>query len=198
MVGLAVATSAAMAQDVRPVPQETAQVLGKLMAKAAAGIKKPQVEIEGDPSQTMALAVMEANGGILLVPQKGLNEEKMPDMTGKNGAPLALLFSSTKLVPVIDGKLIDRDKLYSLNVDDGRGISEINCILLSVRRVSDEDYRLYGFGKAAKPLIDAEFTGGDGPGAQPVTVRIKEGNPAQVMVTVFGKYQATFPGGIVE
>ena len=96
------------------------------------------------------------------------------------------------------GKLIDRDKLHCLTVNDGRGNTEVNCMLLSVRKISEEDYRLYGFGKAAKPLIDVKFAGGEGPGAKPVALEIKEGEPATVVVTVFGKYQAMFHGGVAE
>ncbi len=198
VVALAVAASAAVAQDVESVPKETAQKIGEWLTKAAAGIEKPQVKIEGDPAKAVAVAVRDVEGGILLVPQKGMDEENTPDMTGKNGAPLGLFFSSAKLVPVIDGKLIDRDKLHGLTVHDGRGNTEVNCMLLSVRKISEEDYRLYGFGKAAKPLIDVKFTGGEGPGAKPVALEIKEGDPALVVVTVFGKYQAKFHGGVAE
>ena len=198
VVVLAVAASVTVAQNVVSVPKETAQKLGKLMTQAAAEIEKPQVKIEGDPAKTVAVAVLDVEGGIFLVPQKGLDEENLPDMTAKNGAPLGLFFSSSNLVPTANGKLIDREMLHCLKVDDGRGISEINCMLLSVRRISEEEYRLYGFGKAAKPLIDVEFTGGEGPGAEPVTLEIKEGDPALVVITVFGKYQAKFPGGVAE
>ncbi len=197
-IALAVGVSAAVAEDVVPVPRETAQIYGKLMTKGAAEIKKPQVKIKGDPAKTVGLALLKADGGILLVPRKGLDEKKLPDMTGKNGAPLGLLFSSPTLVPIIDGKLIDRNKLYCLHIDDGRGISEMNCMLLSVRKVSEKDYRLYGFGKAAKPLIDVKFTDGKGPGTKPIALEIEKGKPASVVITVFGKYQAKFPGGIVE
>ena len=171
---------------------------GTLLAKAAGEIENPQVKIEGDPARTVAVPLWEANSGIFLVPQKGLDEENPPDMSGKNGAPLGLLFARPELVPIVNGKPIDRSLLHCLNVDDGRGISAINCVLLSVRKVSEEEYRLYGFGRAAKPLIDVRFTGAKGPAATPVALEIKEGEPALVMVTVFGKYQAKFLGGVVE
>ncbi len=199
VVALAVAASVAVAQDVESLPKEIAQKIGKALTKAAAEIKKPQVKIEGDPTQAVGVAVRDVEGGVVLVPQMGLDEENAPDMTGKKGVPLGLLFCTSKLVPVIDGKLVDRDKLNVLTVTDGRGDKhEVNCIMLSVRQISEEDYRLYGFGKSAEPLIDVKFTDGEGPGAKPVALEIKEGEPALVVITVFGKYQATFDGGVVE
>ncbi len=197
VVVLAVAASAA-AQDVEAVPKEAAQKIGALLTKAAADIEKPQVKITGDPAQSVAVAVRGVEGGILLAPQKGLDEDNTPDMTVAKGVPLGLLFSSATLRPVIDGKLVDRDKLYGLTIDDGRGKTEVNCILLTVRKLADDDYRLYGFGKAAKPLIDARFSGGEGPGDEPVALEIEDGEPASVVITVFNKYQAKFAGGVAE
>ncbi len=199
VVALVVAASSAVAQDVKPVPAEMAQKIGEALTKVAAGIENPQVKIEGDPAKAVGVAVPDVEGGLLLVPQKGMDEEKTPDMTVKNGVPLGLFFSSAKLVPIVNGKLVDRSKLHGLTVDAGEGHKhEINCMLLTVRKLSDEDYRLYGFGKAAKPLLDVKFTGGKGPGAKPVALEIKEGEPASVVVTVFDKYQAKFHGGVAE
>ena len=96
---MAVTVSATVAQEVASVPKETAQILGKLMTQTAADIEKPQVKIAGDPAKTVAVAVLDVEGGIFLVPQKGLDEENLPDMTAKNGVPLGLFFSSSNLVP---------------------------------------------------------------------------------------------------
>jgi len=140
-------------------------------------------------------------GGIILVPQKGMDEENTPDMTVANGVPLALYFSTPNIVPMIDGKFVDRGKLHGVTVTDGQGKEhEANCMLLTVRKISDEDYRLYGFGKAAKPLIDVKFTDGKGPGAKPLAAEIKgiEGQTGSLVITVFDKYQAKFRGGVKE
>jgi len=200
VVVLAVTASAAVAEDLKPMPTDVAQKIGEALTKAAAKIEHPQVKIEGDSAKAVGVAVPE-EGGIILVPQKGMDEEKTPDMTVKNGVPLALYFSTASIVPMIDGKLIDRSKLHGLTVTDREGNKhEVNCMLLTVRKISDEDYRLYGFGKAAKPLIDVKFTGGKGPGAKPLAVEIKdvEGQTGTLVVTVFDKYQAKFRGGVAE
>lgn len=200
VVAVAVSASAAVAEDLAPAPKEVAQKIGEALTKAAAGIEKPQVKIEGDPAKAVGVIVPE-HGGLLLVPPKGMGEDHGLDMTGEKGVPLGLFFSSADLMPIVDGKLLDRGKLHTLAVTDGQGNKhEVNCMLLSVRKLSDEDYRLYGFGKAGKPLIDAKFTGGKGPGAKPVAMEVKvpEAGPAEVVITVFDKYQAKFQGGVVE
>jgi len=198
LIVFAAASSTAMAQQVATVPKETAQVYGLLMTKTAAEIENPQVEVEGDPSKTIALALLEMDGGVLLVPQTDLKEEPMRQATGPNGVPLGLLFSSPNLVPVIDGKAVAREQLHCLNVDDGVGVSKTNCMLLSVRKMPGKEYRLYGYGKAAKPLIDVKFTAVSDAAKQPVALEIKTDEPPQVVITMFGKYQAKFPGAVTE
>jgi hypothetical protein len=193
-------TASSWAQDVEPVPTDVAQKFGEALVKAAAKIDKLQVKIEGDPANSVGVSVPE-EGGVILVPQKGIDEENTPDMTVANGVPLALYFSTPNIVPMIDGKLIDRGKLHGVTVTDDQGKEhEANCMLLTVRKISDEDYRLYGFGKAAKPLIDVRFTDGKGPGTKPLAVEIKdiEGQTGSLVVTVFDKYQAKFRGGVTE
>ena len=196
-VVLSLAVSA-LAQEISPVPKELTRRVGRLLLDAAGKIDKPQVKIEGDPEHAVALAVPMTEGGVLLAPQKGLDEENMPDMTGEKGVPLGLLFAASNLVPVVDGKPIDRQKLHTLTVTIREKDVAVNCLLLSVRQISEDDYRLYVFGKGAKPLIDAKFTSGEGPGTLPVALEIKNGDPAMVVITVFGRYQAKFPGTRTE
>ena len=68
VIALAVSASATVAQNVESVPKETAQKIGELLTKVVAEIKKPQVKIEADPAKTVAVAVRDVEGGILLVP----------------------------------------------------------------------------------------------------------------------------------
>ena len=195
VLSLAVSTPA---QEIGPVRQELTKKVGRLLIESAGKIDKPQVKVEGDPDHAVALAVPMTEGGVLLAPQKGLDEENMPDMTGEKGVPLGLLFAASNLVPVVDGKPIDRQELHTMSVTIGEKEIEVNCLLLSARQISEDDYRLYAFGKGAKPLIDVKFTSGEGPGTLPVALEIKDGDPAMVVITVFGRYQAKFAGTRTE
>jgi len=175
--------------------------IGAALVRAASGIRKPQVTIDADPARAVAVEVPEQDGGIMLVPQRGISEDKEPDMTVRNGTPLGMLFASAPLVPVIDGKPVDRSKLYNVTFTDAEGRAHpVNCLLLSVKQLSEDDYRLYAFGKAGKPLIDVRITDGDGPDTMPLALEVKETDdgPADVVITIYGKYQARFPGGVAE
>ena len=73
---------------------------------------------------------------------------------------------------------------------------------LQFGQLSDSDYRLYAYGSGDKPLVDAQFSEGTGPGAEPVAVEVtnidENERQGDVVVTVFGKYQAKFRAGHVE
>lgn len=181
--------------DLKPVPKEVAQKIGQTLAKLAGEISKPQVKINADPGKAVGVAVADV-GGILLVPRKGMQEGEEIDLTVGNGAPFAMFFSSAPLLPKVDGKLVGRDRLHAVTFkgDDGEN-HQVNCMLMSVKKISDEEYRLYGFGKGDKPIIDVQIHDGDGPDTMPVAMEIIEDH---VVVTIYGKYQAKFPGGLAE
>jgi len=192
--------SAAWAQQIDHLPADLAQQFAGLLLKAAADIEELPVPYQGDPAHAVGVVVDEKRG-LILVPQKGIGKQAAPDMSVARGVPLALFFCSADLLPVIDGKLIDRAKLYHVTATGpAGGEHEANCMLLTVRKLSEDDYRLYGFGKADRPLIDVRFSAGKGPGAKPLAVEIKDirGNTGAVVVTVFDKYQARFRGGVAE
>jgi hypothetical protein len=79
--------------------------------------------------------------------------------------------------------------------DDGRNVT-VHLLQLSVRQLAEDDYRLYGYGREGGPVVDVRFSEGAGPGPEPVAVEIKNVDEASregnVVVTVFGKYQAQF------
>jgi hypothetical protein len=103
----------------------------------------------------------------------------------------------------VNGQKLDASKLrtVSFQADDGSE-HEVNVLLLSARQLSESDYRLYAYGTGDKPLIDAQFTEGSGPGAEPVAVEVTNVDEAErqgdVVITVFGKYQAKFRGAHSE
>lgn len=182
-------------EGLRPVPKADAQRIGAMLANLANNFRRPQVRIGADPSKSVGVIVPE-HGGILLIPQRGMREDRPSDMAAKNGGPLGMFFSSPRLLPKVDGKLVRPEDLHSVVIVKKGGEKErVNCLLLSVKKLSDEDYRLYGFGRGDKPIIDVKITDGDGPDTMPMAMEI-DGD--EVVITIYGKYQARFPGGVAE
>ena len=189
-------------EGIEPVPAEEARKIGKALLEVA------PVDFAGDPSQTVGVFAEgdeddeEEGLGMILVPADGLNEDDA-EMEIGDSVPLALLFTSAPILPAIDGRLIDRDRLHSVAFTDDEGDEhEVNCMMLIVKRIAEEDYRLYGIAKATAPLVDARFDEGEGPGQTPLAIEVKdideESETAAVVITVLNKYQAAFRAGVAK
>jgi len=184
---------------IQPVPAELARAIGKALLEAA------PMDFAGDPSQAVGVFAEdeeEEGLGMILVPADGLNEEEAEMKIG-DSTPLALLFTSAPILPVADGRLVDRDRLHDVTITDDEGDEhDVDCMLLIVKRIAEEDYRLYGIANATAPLVDARFDDGEGPGQTPLALEVKdideESETAAVVITVFNKYQAMFRAGVAE
>jgi hypothetical protein len=178
-----------------PIEPEKAREIGKKLAEAAAKIENPQVKIDPDADQAVGVHYPEKAGAIL-VPCKGVKEGNPdPAVQTDPGAPLGYLFLY-HITPSSNGKPADADKLRTVSVTDDKGNEHrIAVLLLAVRQVSEDDWRLYAYGQDKKPLVDAAFSENSGPGTQPVAVEVKEiqDRHGKLVVTVFDKYQASFP-----
>ena len=186
-----------VAQELQTIPADAARAYGEMGVKLAEKLDNPQIKIVADVSKASGVHVPDMLG-LLLVPQKDLREgpELVAQFKAEKGAPLAYVFAY-KILPLVDGKPVDAKRLPSIKVKDDQGNEHaVHVLLLSVRQAAEDDYRLYGFGKDAKPIVDAKFTQGDDSGSGPVTIEIKEPDESArqgtVVVTVFGKYRASF------
>jgi hypothetical protein len=190
------------AQDLQPVPENRAHSVAARLVELADKIDKPQVKIEADASKANGFHVP-SKLGVLVVPQKDLKEGEQSAAKTKveRGAPLAYLFAY-QVVPLVDGKRVDVNRLRTIKVTDEEGQERrVHVLLLAVRQLADDDYRLYGYGQEEKPLVEAKFSEGASAVAEPVAVEIKEPNEqtreGNIVVTVFKKYRASFRGAYV-
>ncbi len=178
------------------LPAEVAQKVGEALLK----VSPYKNDFPADTSKSVGIVGVddEVTRGIILVPPKDMKEAEMEIGESK---PFALLFCSASISLGDDDA---RQKMHQLSVTDGQGKEhKSNSVRLVVKRVSEEDFRLYGIGKEPhKPLFDARFVGGKGPGNTPLAIEIKdidtESSTASAVITVFDKYQAAFRGGVVE
>jgi hypothetical protein len=191
---------AAVVDGLEPIEADLAHRFGKMLADEADKITKPQIKIAADPDKAVGLHVP-TKVGLLVVPQKDLkeSEELAEKFKTEKGASLAYLFLYN-LSPVIDGQPVDASRLRTVEIaDDDGGKHKVHVLLLAVRQVSEDDYRLHAYGHDEKPLVDAKFTQGTGSGVEPVAVEVKDVNEAthtgKIVLTVFGKYQAAFTCG---
>ena len=71
------------------------------------------------------------------------------------------------------------------------------CLLLAVRHVGGDDWRLYVYGAEKKPLIDVPFELAERPDSGPVEIDVENTSLSggTLAITLFGKYKAGFKVG---
>ena len=188
------------AADFEAIPADLAQQLAKQLAEKAGKIEKLKFKVDADFEKANGIHI--PNKVDADCSQKGLKEgeELAAKFKMDPGATLAYLFVY-HLVPVVDGKKVEANRLHSVSfADNGGAEHELHVLLLSARQLGDDDYRLYVFGQdSSKPLIDVRLTEGT-KRTTPVAVELKDPNETthegKIVVTVFGKYQGQLPGWI--
>jgi len=185
------------AEQLDPMDSWTAQEYAQYLVEKFADVKGQQVKVDANADKAIGLAA--GREGIILVPAEDLKEgEEHADVHTEKGAGLACLFMSPRFNPVIDGKQISQDKLQSVKYTDDSGNEKLaTCLLLAVRNVDGDDWRLYAYGKDAKPVLDAKFQVADEDSEGPIAMVAKEANDksATLVLTLFGKYAANFKIG---
>ena len=203
LVASALCASQLDAQELAPIPKETAQAIAKRLVEEATKLQDPAVQIDAQPQEASGVRVPQELG-MLVVPAKGVEENEAYTNQFHNdpGAPLGYLFMY-KVLPFVDGKPIDPSKLYAIKFTDESGSERtMHALLLAIRQLSETDYRLYGYGAGRAPLVNAKFSEQARADAGRVAMKVVNldhpSRQADVMIVVFGKYGAPVPMGAVR
>lgn len=189
------ASMAVAADELKPMSAESSQLYARHLTELAQKEnKEPPVKFEVDPDRATGLHA--GDDGILIVPVKGLKEgEVNPAVETGNGGGLCYLFLSPCFAPVVDGKAIEGRKLRTVKFNDGNGVErEAICLIVTVRHVDGDDWRLYGFGADKAPVINSRFSDATdgGEGALTIAVKGDKENTSNLTLTLFKKYSASF------
>ena len=159
---------------------------------AAEKVADAQVRVSGDGERAVGIEYF-GSAGLILIPQKGLSSTWPTDVTSERGTGLAHLIMSAGLTPIVDGKPVDQTSLRTLTLDD-EFKSKHTYVLLAVRKVNDNDWRLYGYGSGASPVLDISLAESRGPGQLPIAIEGKDiqGFKGTIVITLFDKLQAKY------
>jgi hypothetical protein len=175
----------------------TAQEYAQHLVEKFTEVKGQQVKLDANADEASGLSA--GGEGIILVPARGVKEGEENDAVHtEKGAGLACLFMSPRFNPMVDGKQIAQEKLLSVNYTDQDGDEKLaTCLLLAIRNVEGDDWRLYAYGKDKKPVIDAKFSMAEEEAEGVIAMVAKEASEkdAKLVFTLFGKYAANFKIG---
>lgn len=154
-----------------------------------------QLKFAVEPAKAIGL---HRNGqeGVMAVPAKGLKEDPNdPAFESEKGAPLCYLFLTHTYAPIVDGKPIDPTRLNRFKINDEAGAErDAACMILTVKHVAGDEWRLLGFGSDAKPIVSSVFGQASKDGVKSVEMRVDAANDgkAKLEMTVHKKYSAEF------
>jgi hypothetical protein len=190
----AVGATSAVAEDLEILDPQISQAFAQVLQEAIDKVEKPTVKVECDIEK--ACGVHREQIGLVLVPQKDLKAEDIPDAVNSDpGAPMGILFMSDGFIPVIDDKPLDKAKLGSLQITGQDGSEQkVNYLTLTARHTDDDVWHLYGYGTDEKPVLDVQIAEGFGPGTMPLAVEVKdlENEEGTCYVTIYDMYQTSF------
>ena len=156
-----------------------------------------QAKFDVDPSQASGLH--SGQDGIIIVPAKGLKEGTVdPAVESECGSGLCYIFMSPCFSPVIDGKPVDAKKLRSIKFDNGQGeVREAVCLLVTVKHVEGDDWRLYCYGPDKSPVVNSQFGLASDGADKPLAMKIRgaKDKKANLELTLHKKYSASFAIG---
>ncbi len=192
----AVGTASAVAEDLEILDPQISQAFAQVLSDAVNNVENAAVKVECDIDN--ACGVHRDQIGLILVPQKDLKAEEIPDGVNSDpGAALGVLFMSDGFIPVIDDKPIEKSKLGSLEITGQDGSEQkVNYLILAARHTDDDVWHLYGYGTDEKPVLDAQIGEGFGPGTMPLALEVKDlddEDNGTCYVTIYDMYQTSFP-----
>lgn len=191
--------ASAMADDLEALDPQISQAFAQFLNDEIAKVENLQVKIEGDIDK--ATGVHREQVGLILVPQKDLNAEEIPDAVNSDpGAAMGHLFMSMGFTPVIDGKPLAKEKLRTVKfVGQDGNEQEVSYLALSARHTDDDVWHLYGYGSDEKPVLDVMIGEGVGPGTQPLALEVRDieaddkaGEVGTCYVTIYDRFQTNF------
>lgn len=173
----------------------TAQTYGKHLAELFSKIKEQQIKVEPTPADSMGLLL--GTEGIILVPAKLAEDELGKLVESETGAPLGYLLLSPRFNPLEAGKKIDAAKLRTVQYEDDGDTKDATALILAVRHVEGDDWRLYVYGADRKPLLDVKFFEADDELDKKLAMRVQDVKDGKgtLVVTVMKKYEASIEIG---
>jgi hypothetical protein len=185
-----------LAEDMKVMETDTAQVYGQHLSALFEKQKDQQVKVEPAPADACGLVL--GREGIVAVPCKQLDEQELQKaVESEAGAPLAYLFLSPRFNPLESGKKMDAKKLRSVEYDADGEKKQATALILAVRHVEGDDWRLYVYGADKKPLFDTKFFEADDESDKKLDIRVQDAKDGRgtLVVTVLKKYEASIEIG---
>ncbi len=188
--------SVSYAEDLESLAPELSQEIAKQLSEKFEK-ENADLQVKFAVDSTLAAGFHAGSDGLIVVPAKGLKDGDIdPAVETECGAGLCYLFLSKCYAPLVNGEPVDGKKLRQVKFMGPDGTdSEAICMLVSVKHVGGDDWRLLCFGADKEPVISSPFGEATGSGDTPLSIKVSDAKDqkANLALTLFSKYSASFP-----
>lgn len=141
------------ALELMPISDAQTQGIASSLVEHAGKVEGLPFKLEADAEHGRGLIDAGRRHGVMIVPAKGIvDDRENPALGDERGLPVGFLF----LHNMLPGKGVEKDDLFRVTYTDEEGVDrEIRFGVLTIRRYSDQDFRLLLWGVKDKPLAEA-------------------------------------------
>jgi hypothetical protein len=179
----------ASALDLAPIPTEDAQPVAAALAELTSKNEKFPAKVTADLDSIKGFISENQEQGLIVIPIKGLKEDREnPALVSDKGMVIGVIYFSN----LLPGELKDKKKLFETSIPDEQrgGMREVRYGLLTVKKVSDEEFQLQVWGLDKEPVAAGPLSeeGTDLKG--PIDLDL---NGDDLEFTLLGKYPTFIP-----
>ena len=132
--------------------------------------------------------------GLIVIPLKDVKEDREnPALVSDKGMPIGVIYFSN----ILPGELKDKKKLFETSIPDEQrgGMREVRYGLLTVKKVSDEEFQLQVWGLDKEPVAAGSLNEEQGDSKGPIDLDV---NGDDLEITLLGKFPTFIPVKAVE
>jgi hypothetical protein len=193
-VSLLALPTIASALDLSPIPTEDAQPIAAALADLTAKNDKFPVKATADLDNIKGLVSENQEHGLIIIPLKGLKEDREnPALASEKGMPIGVIYFSN----ILPGELKDKKKLFETTIPDEQrgGMREVRYALLTVKKVSDEEFQLQVWGVDKEPVAAGPLSEEQGDEKGPIDLDL---NGDDLEIKLLGKFPTFLPVKVVN
>lgn len=190
VLGSAVAPTLAWAIELMPIPPENSQPISAALVEAVAKVEKLPVKLTLNPEACKGMASDDQQQALMIVGAKEIKDDRdNPEMMKETGAPIGILFLSN----LLPGDLKDKKKLFTVEytMEDGSK-REVRFGILTVRKYSDDDFKLQLLGVDGKPVAEGPISEEESDKKDPISIEYDAAN-GELEIVLLGKYPTYLP-----
>lgn len=173
----------AAAIELSPMPAENATTIAPALLELVGKVEKLPAKFAGDADNAKGLLSDDQQQALMFIPAKSLKDDREnPSLGEGKGMPIGYIFFHN----LLPGDLKDKKKLFTFEYTDENGQKrEVRFGVVTVKKESDDDFRMQIWGVTPEPVAEGNFEEEEGETKNPIEL---DYNGMELEVLLLGRY----------